>query len=150
MSSEREKEKVFMASEAHLLEHAAQAPQEGPSVLTIIGFAFLTFNSGVAVYLSSRDLRVGAAWFGSFCFLDLGVLFYCLRLYQRAPPGSPRRENLKMAVWLLTTMLTFALFPLMEYWLMTMGKTTENSVTDPQIHASSGAMLYHPYSPPIP
>ncbi|TKW37256.1 hypothetical protein SEVIR_1G036100v4 [Setaria viridis] len=137
-----------------LLEHAAPAPRErergghGPSMLTIIGFAFLTFNSGVAVYLSSIDL--GAAWFAGFCFLDLGLLFYCLRLYERAPPGSPRREHLKMAAWLLTTMLTFALFPLMEFWLLTMGKTTANSVTDPQNHASSGRMLYHPYSPPIP
>ncbi|CAL4889168.1 unnamed protein product [Urochloa decumbens] len=133
-----------------LLKHAAPAPQElgghaGPSMLTILGFAFLTFDSGMTVYSWNRGL--GAASFVGFCFLDLALLFYCRRLYEAAPPGSPRREHLKMTVWLLTTMLTFALFPLMQFWLLTMGKTTEDSVMGSQNHASSGP---HPYPPPIP
>ncbi|CAL5059461.1 unnamed protein product [Urochloa decumbens] len=150
MSGEREKQ---VADDA-LLGHAgaAPAPQErgghGPSMLTIVSFAFLTFNSGMAVY--SWSIGLGAVWFAGFCFLDLALLFYCLRLYERAPPGSPRREHLKMAVWLLTTMLTFALFLLMQFWLSTMGKITEDSIMDSQNHASSGPMLYHPYPPPIP
>uniref|UniRef100_A0A0A9DDQ8 Uncharacterized protein n=1 Tax=Arundo donax TaxID=35708 RepID=A0A0A9DDQ8_ARUDO len=78
----------------------------GPSLLTVIGFLFLTFNSGMAVYRSNGDLVVIS--FVGFSYLDLVLLFYCLRLYERTPPESPRREHLKMVVWLLTTMLTAA------------------------------------------
>ncbi|CAO2037685.1 unnamed protein product [Urochloa humidicola] len=154
MPAEGEKQKLLMVMDNEtLLEHAAPAPQErgghGPSMLAIIGFAFLTFNSGLAVYSWSRGL--GAVWFVGFCFLDLALLFYCLRLYEAAPAGSPRREHLKMAVWLLAMMLTFALFPLMQFWLLiTMGKTTEDSITDSRNHASCGPVLYHRYPPPIP
>ncbi|OEL16946.1 hypothetical protein BAE44_0022034 [Dichanthelium oligosanthes] len=95
-----------------LLEQPAirPAPEDreghGPSLLTLIGFAFLTFNSGMAVYRSNGDLS--AISFVAFSYLDLVLLFYCLRCYERTPPESPRRERLKMAVWLLTTMLTAA------------------------------------------
>jgi hypothetical protein len=78
----------------------------GPSLLTLIGFGFLTFNSVMAVYRSNGDLS--AISFVGFSYLDLVLLFYCLRLYERTPPESTRREHLKMAVWLLTTMLTAA------------------------------------------
>jgi len=78
----------------------------GISLLTIIGFMFLTFNSGMAVYRSNGDL--GAISFVGFSYVDLVSLFYCLRWYESTPPESPRREHLKMAVWLLTTMLTAA------------------------------------------
>jgi len=43
-----------------------------------------------------------------FSYADLVSLFYCLRWYESTPPESPRREHLKMAVWLLTMMLTAA------------------------------------------
>ncbi|CAL5059467.1 unnamed protein product [Urochloa decumbens] len=78
----------------------------GPSLLTLMGFAFLTFNSGMAVYRSNGDLS--AISFVGFSYLDLVLLFYCLRRYEKTPPESPLREHLKMAVWLLTTMLTAA------------------------------------------
>ncbi|GJM90603.1 hypothetical protein PR202_ga06903 [Eleusine coracana subsp. coracana] len=39
---------------------------------------------------------------------DLVLLFACLRLYERAPAQSSTREQLKVAVWILTTLLTFA------------------------------------------
>ncbi|TVU33076.1 hypothetical protein EJB05_24861, partial [Eragrostis curvula] len=86
----------------------AREEREGhtPSLLTWIGFGFLTFNSGMAVYRSNGDMA--AISFVGFSYLDLVLLFYCLRLYERTPPESPRREHLKMAVWLLTTMLTAA------------------------------------------
>ena len=67
---------------------------------------FLTFNSGMAVYRSNGDL--GAIFFVAFSYMDLVSLFYCLRWYESTPPDSQRREHLKMAVWLLTTMLTAA------------------------------------------
>jgi hypothetical protein len=74
--------------------------------LTLIAFIFLTFNSAMAVYKSNGNLSAIA--FVGFSYLDLVMLFYCLRLYERTPPESPRRGHLKMAVWLLTTMLTAA------------------------------------------
>ncbi|PAN04729.1 hypothetical protein GQ55_1G085600 [Panicum hallii var. hallii] len=104
MSSKHQKQ--FM--DEALIEQPAVEDHEGawPSLLTIIGFAFLTFNSFMAVYRSNGD--VGAIFFVVFSYLDLVLLFYCLRQYERTPPESPRREHIKMAVWLLTTLLTAA------------------------------------------
>lgn len=99
-------------NEALLGQHHENLPVQnksndhGISLLTVIGFLFLTFNSGMAVYRSNGDY--GAIAFVAFSYLDLISLFYCLRLYERTTPESPRREHLKMAVWLLTTMLTAA------------------------------------------
>uniref|UniRef100_A0A0D9VDS5 Uncharacterized protein n=1 Tax=Leersia perrieri TaxID=77586 RepID=A0A0D9VDS5_9ORYZ len=76
----------------------------GCSILTIIGFMFLTFNSAMAVYRSERDLPTIS--FVVFSYVDLLLLFYCLRLFEKTPPESPRRHHIKTAVWLLTTMLT--------------------------------------------
>ncbi|CAN6230851.1 unnamed protein product [Urochloa humidicola] len=76
------------------------------SWLTLLGFFFLSFNSGMAVY----RLR-GEFWsvaFVVFSYCDLVVLFLCLRRYELTPAGSPSRERLKVAVWILTTLLTFA------------------------------------------
>ncbi|XP_039786989.1 uncharacterized protein LOC120653288 [Panicum virgatum] len=39
-------------------------------------------------------------------YADLALLLYCLRVYERAGPGSARRGRLKLAVWLLTAALT--------------------------------------------
>ncbi|XP_062224624.1 uncharacterized protein LOC133923217 [Phragmites australis] len=100
-----EQQKRFM--DEALLEPAPE-DREGawPSLLTIVGFAFLTFNSAMAVYSSNRD--VGTISFVVFSYLDLVLLFYFLRQYERTLPESPRREHIKMVVWLLTTMLTAA------------------------------------------
>ncbi|TKW37260.1 hypothetical protein SEVIR_1G036192v4 [Setaria viridis] len=97
--------------EALLEQHETRpAPKDreshGPSLLTLTGFGFLTFNSGMAVYRSNGDLS--AISFVGFSYLVLVMLFYCVRCYERTPAESPRREQLKMAVWLLTTMLTAA------------------------------------------
>ncbi|KAL6604436.1 hypothetical protein ACP70R_042863 [Stipagrostis hirtigluma subsp. patula] len=72
--------------------------------LTVLGFAFLTFNSGMAVYRSPGDLWAIA--FVAFSYVDLLALFFCLRQYESAEPGSQLRDRLKVAVWLLTTALT--------------------------------------------
>ncbi|KAL6628926.1 hypothetical protein ACP70R_028691 [Stipagrostis hirtigluma subsp. patula] len=107
MSSEQK-----LCMDEALLEDPANQPatenRDGrwPSLLTVIGFAFLTFNSGMAVYRSNGDME--ALSFVGFSYIDLVLLFYCLRLFEKTPRESTRREHLKMAVWLLTTMLTAA------------------------------------------
>ncbi|KAM3212285.1 hypothetical protein ACQJBY_065393 [Aegilops geniculata] len=74
------------------------------SWLTALGFVFLTFNSGMAVYRSNGD--AGSVVFVAVSYLDLVALFACLRLYERLDHHSPRRERVKAAVWALTTLLT--------------------------------------------
>ena len=116
-----------------------------PSLSTIVGFAFLTFNSAMAV--SSWRSGFGAVSFVAFSYLDLAMLFYCLRMYHKIPPGSPLRERLKVAMWLLTTMLTIAFFQLLEFWFQSMG-TAENSTTNFQSDPTCPRQL--PYSPTVP
>jgi hypothetical protein len=99
------------------------------SWLAFAGFLFLTFNSGMAVYRSDGDPKTLA--FLGFSYLDLVALFYCLRRYEDAEPGSGLRHGLKIAVWLLTTALTLlfsfkvaALMPpavAVVVWLMAFG-----------------------------
>ncbi|WVZ77329.1 hypothetical protein U9M48_025208 [Paspalum notatum var. saurae] len=88
---------------------------KGPSLLGILGFLLLAFNAATAVYSAHRGL--GAIAFVAFCYLDIILLIYCLRLYETTPPGTPRRGHLRVAMWLLTTALTFAFYPLVEFWL---------------------------------
>ncbi|KAL6839394.1 hypothetical protein ACP4OV_030664 [Aristida adscensionis] len=76
----------------------------GFSWLTLLGFAFLTFNSAMAIYRSNGD--AAAVAFVGFSYVDLVLLFWCLRMFERAAPGSGARANLKVAVWILTTLLT--------------------------------------------
>ncbi|KAG2606893.1 hypothetical protein PVAP13_4NG221909 [Panicum virgatum] len=76
----------------------------GFSWLTALGFAFLTFNSGMAIYRSDGDR--GAVAFVVASYLDLVLLFACLRIFERTPRESPRRGVLKACVWGLTTLLT--------------------------------------------
>jgi hypothetical protein len=73
---------------------------------TLLGFVFLTFNSVMAIVRSRGDMMAIA--FVIFSYADLVALFICLMLYDRAGAGSSRREWLKIAVWLLTTLLTLA------------------------------------------
>ncbi|CAN6194701.1 unnamed protein product [Urochloa humidicola] len=71
---------------------------------TALGFGFLTFNSGMAIHRSNGDR--GSIMFVVASYLDLVLLFVCLRLFERTPRDSRRREWLKAAVWVLTTLLT--------------------------------------------
>jgi len=74
------------------------------SCLTILGFAFLTFNSGMAIYRSNGD--AGSIVFVVFSYLNLVALFTCLRIYKDLDYHSPRRQTIKAAVWTLTSILT--------------------------------------------
>ncbi|CAN6271937.1 unnamed protein product [Urochloa humidicola] len=88
--------------------HPAPKNQDGcwPSLVTVVGFLFLTFNSIMALYRSNGDM--GVILFVVFSYVDLITLFYSLRQFEMMPAESPRREHMKMVVWLLTTMLTAA------------------------------------------
>ncbi|CAD6251408.1 unnamed protein product [Miscanthus lutarioriparius] len=74
------------------------------SWLTILGILFLTFNSGMAIYRSQ-----GERWAIAYVvvsYLDLLMLFFSLRWYESAEPGSLIRDRLKVVTWVLTTALT--------------------------------------------
>ncbi|CAN6237552.1 unnamed protein product [Urochloa humidicola] len=129
--------------EALLEQPAAQPPPgHGPSLLTIVGLAFLALNAAMTVYSSDRGL--GAISFAAFFYLDFILLVYCMALHDEAAPGSARREHLKVAVWLLATMLTFAFWPLLDFWFKVVGNLTENSSMTFQNHTSC-AQLHYPY-----
>jgi len=72
--------------------------------LPAAGFAYLTFSSGMALHWCWPDR--GDAAFVVSAYADFLLLFWCLRRYERAEPGSSLREWLKLAVWLLTSALT--------------------------------------------
>ncbi|CAO2045064.1 unnamed protein product [Urochloa humidicola] len=74
--------------------------------LPAAGFAYLTLSSGMALRRCWGD--PGATAFIALAYAALLLLFFCLRLYERADPGSALREWLKLAVWLLTSALTLA------------------------------------------
>jgi hypothetical protein len=104
------KSKMADEQQERLLHHApanaAPAPAAGFSWLTLLGFAFLTFNSAMAIYRSDGDLA--AIGFVAFSYVDLVLLFVCLRWYEREAPGCATRGKLKVGVWILTTLLTMA------------------------------------------
>ncbi|KAL6604437.1 hypothetical protein ACP70R_028687 [Stipagrostis hirtigluma subsp. patula] len=102
------------------------------SLLTAAGFALLTFSAAMAVYFTNRG--AGAVSFVGFSFLDVVMLFCCLRRYGGTPLGSPRREQLKVAAWLLTTMLTCSFFILLEFWFVTKGDVAPKIETTPHHH----------------
>ena len=73
-------------------------------------FVFLNFYSAMAVYRSNGD------W-GDYAFVvlscvSLSILFFCLRLLERAPPGSATRGKLKVAAWVFTTVLIVVFSPI--------------------------------------
>ena len=91
---------------------AAKMPAEelrhGPvGAFSWLGIAFLTVNSAMAIHRSKGD--PSAVGFVAFSYLDLVLLFYFHRRFESAAPGSPARRRLKVAVWVLTTMLTAVL-----------------------------------------
>ncbi|KAJ3701885.1 hypothetical protein LUZ61_005590 [Rhynchospora tenuis] len=72
--------------------------------LPIAGLVFLLINSCVAIYRSWED-----PWSIAYILVslvDLFVLFYILRVFERTPRDSSLRGKLKAAVWFLTTLLT--------------------------------------------
>ncbi|CAN6215118.1 unnamed protein product [Urochloa humidicola] len=77
-----------------------------PNWVTTAGLAFLTLNSGLAIYRANGDLA--SILFVCGTYLTLLLLVRCIREYERAPPGSPERERARRAVWPLPTVLTLA------------------------------------------
>ncbi|KAJ1687907.1 hypothetical protein LUZ63_019297 [Rhynchospora breviuscula] len=72
--------------------------------LPVAGLIFLLINSCVAIYRSRED-----PWSIAYILVslvDLVVLFYILRVFERTPRDSSLRGKLKAAVWFLTTLLT--------------------------------------------
>ncbi|TVT99844.1 hypothetical protein EJB05_54753, partial [Eragrostis curvula] len=87
---------------------AAQPPaamdRDGrPGWLTSLGLAFLSFNSGMAIYRSIHDPYAVA--FIVVAYIALILLFRCLHLLERNAPGR-RGRGLKATVWGLATLLT--------------------------------------------
>ncbi|KAG0532345.1 hypothetical protein BDA96_04G100200 [Sorghum bicolor] len=79
-------------------QQAGHGDHSGFSLLTALGFCFLSFNSGMAIYRSDGD--TGAIAFVAFSYMDLVLLFVCLRSVE---PST--RSKLKAAVWVLTASL---------------------------------------------
>jgi apolipoprotein N-acyltransferase len=71
---------------------------------TALGFILLTANSILAIHRSWGD--AAATIFVIASYASLVLLFYFLRLFETAPPGSPARDHAKIGVWLTTTLLT--------------------------------------------
>ncbi|CAN6277975.1 unnamed protein product [Urochloa humidicola] len=76
---------------------------DGFSWLVALGFGLLTFNTGMVIYRSQGDPEYVV--FAVLSYVKLVALFVCLRLYESLDPGSLRRETLRVAIWVLTTLL---------------------------------------------
>ncbi|OEL28254.1 hypothetical protein BAE44_0010728 [Dichanthelium oligosanthes] len=147
MASEQQKSSMAEPLLEQPLVQPAPEDSKGAwaSLLTLIGFVFLTFNSAMTV--SSWHRVYGAVSYVAFSYLDLVLLFYCLRMYRKTPLGSLRRDNLRVAMWLLTTMLTIAFLLVLEFWLLSVG-LTENSIADFQ--NVNPCPHQHAYQPAVP
>ncbi|URD85915.1 hypothetical protein MUK42_28121 [Musa troglodytarum] len=84
------------------------SPDRGFGFLTVASFLFLTFNSLNAAYQSRGDPRALA--FVSFCYIDLLMLFFCLRQLEKLDPDDPpvHKKRTLAAVWVLFTALNLA------------------------------------------
>ncbi|CAL5023133.1 unnamed protein product [Urochloa decumbens] len=100
-------EEASIANDGH---HQANINADGGSRFSwlpaFLGFFFLTLNSATAIVRSRGD--AAAVGFVCFSYADLVAIFLCLRMYERARAGSAKRTWLKIAVWILTGLLTFA------------------------------------------
>ncbi|CAL9202078.1 unnamed protein product [Musa hybrid cultivar] len=76
--------------------------------LPTIAFLFLTYNSAESAYRSRHDIPTLA--FIVFAYVDLVMLLFCLKQFEKLSPESTpaKREQLKAAVWVLTTALNLA------------------------------------------
>ncbi|RWW08663.1 hypothetical protein GW17_00027886 [Ensete ventricosum] len=84
------------------VEPPVDARKDEYSWITLLSFAFLTYNSVTTAYRSIHDL-----WALSFvvvAYVDLLSLFWCLRQFEKSKESHKGR--LKVAVWFLTALLT--------------------------------------------
>ncbi|TVU01005.1 hypothetical protein EJB05_53550, partial [Eragrostis curvula] len=72
--------------------------------VTSLGFLLLTGNSIIAIRKSRGD--AAATIFVITSYACLVLLFYCLRLFEAAAPGSASKDRARLGVWLTTTLLT--------------------------------------------
>ncbi|KAJ1254355.1 hypothetical protein BS78_10G040300 [Paspalum vaginatum] len=71
--------------------------------LLVVGL-FLTGNSLMAIRRSRGDAATVSFVVAS--YVGLIILFYCLRWFEAAQPGSASRGRARVGVWLTTTVLT--------------------------------------------
>uniref|UniRef100_A0A0D9YPB3 Uncharacterized protein n=1 Tax=Oryza glumipatula TaxID=40148 RepID=A0A0D9YPB3_9ORYZ len=77
----------------------------GFSWLTAMGFLFLSFNTGMAIYRSQGDALSIA--FVTFSYVSLVLLFWVARRFNGAAVSrQSRRERVLATVWALSTLLT--------------------------------------------
>ncbi|XP_066314869.1 uncharacterized protein [Miscanthus floridulus] len=74
------------------------------SCASAVALSFLGLNSVIAIYHSRHDPR--SILFVTVSFFCVVLLFHLLGVFERLPPESPRRLQVKAAVWALTTTLT--------------------------------------------
>ena len=72
--------------------------------ISMAGFLLLTGNSMASIHRSRGD--VAAVSFVVASYAGLLVLFYCLRWFEAAHPGSASRDRARIGVWLAATLLT--------------------------------------------
>ncbi|KAJ4765962.1 hypothetical protein LUZ62_076337 [Rhynchospora pubera] len=77
------------------------------SFFPTIAFFYLTYNFGLAAYRSRTN-----PWDLAFiisCYLELILLFLCLKKHENLTSDSPneQRDRLKVVVWILCTLFTF-------------------------------------------
>ena len=74
------------------------------NLFTGLSFAILTCNSVLAIHRSNGD-----TWSVAFvvsAYFALLLLFWFMRLHERAAPNSVRKGELKAGIWSLSTFLT--------------------------------------------
>lgn len=81
------------------------ASDGGSSACTsAVALFVLGLNSAIAIYGSRHDPQ--SILFVAVSFFCVVLLFHLLRAFERTPPGSPRRLQVKAAIWVVTTALT--------------------------------------------
>ena len=86
------------------LNPAAPASNRRVPWASVIGFVGLAVNFALCVHRAEGDR--GAIAFAAFSYLNLLLLFWCIRQFEQSPPGSAARGRIKATVWLLATSLT--------------------------------------------
>ncbi|KAK1282925.1 hypothetical protein QJS10_CPB22g00799 [Acorus calamus] len=71
--------------------------------LSFLGFAFLFFNSIIAIYRARDD--VCTIIYIVVANITIYLLFWCVREHEQLPEGSREKEKYKAAIWFLAALL---------------------------------------------